>query len=129
MSFPAMPKSVANFYRGSLAADPVQWASGFADDALFYDPVGSEPLKGRATIEAHIASFLPNFDPFGGLQPTEAHTVGNNVAVSWTGAALSTSGNPVNWSGISVFELDESGAIATATVFFNQSVFVAQLNG
>ncbi len=41
MSFPAMPKAVHQFYAGSLAADAELWGAGFAEDALFHDPVAA----------------------------------------------------------------------------------------
>ncbi|GAA1949375.1 nuclear transport factor 2 family protein [Kitasatospora viridis] len=128
MTFPAMPAAVSQFFDASQRADADAWADSFAPDALFHDPVGTEPLRGREAIREFIAGVLPNFAPFLGLTPLEAHTVGGFTAVSWRGAAVSLDGRPVNWSGINVYELDPaSGLIREAKAYFNHAVFAAQL--
>ncbi|MFI6444181.1 nuclear transport factor 2 family protein [Kitasatospora sp. NPDC050543] len=127
MPSPAMPKSVLQFFTASQQGDADAWADAFAEDALFHDPVGQKPIEGREAIRAFIKSVLPNFDPFLGLTPLEAHTVGQFVAVSWHGSAVSTTGRPVNWSGINVYELDSEGLIHEAKAFFNHAIFAAQL--
>ncbi|MGK4578652.1 nuclear transport factor 2 family protein [Kitasatospora sp. HPMI-4] len=129
MTFPAMPPAVLQFFRASQAGDVDAWAGAFAETGVFHDPVGTPPITGRAAIRDFIASVLPNFQPFLGLTPHEAHTVGNQVAVSWSGAAVTPSGTPVNWSGINIYELDDAGLIKDAKAFFNQAVFQAQLIG
>lgn len=128
MTFPAMPRSVDQFFRASQAGDAQAWAAAFAEDALFHDPVGEEPLTGRPAIQAFIESVIPAFDPFLGLTPTEAHTVGNAVAVSWRGSAVSKNGRPVNWSGINIYELNDEGLIQEAKAYFNRAIFQAQLD-
>ncbi|MER0449651.1 nuclear transport factor 2 family protein [Streptomyces sp. Edi4] len=127
MTFPAMPKSVHQFFAASQAGDADAWAESFAETATFHDPVGEAPIEGREAIRAFIKSVIPNFDPFLGLTPLEAHTVGNSVAVSWRGAAVSLDDKPVNWSGINIYEIDENGLIGEARAYFNRSVFEAQL--
>ncbi|WP_406503138.1 nuclear transport factor 2 family protein [Streptomyces sp. NBC_00212] len=129
MSFPAMPLAVLQFFRASQDGDVDAWAQSFAVDGVFHDPVGTPPITGRAAIHDFIASALPNFQPFLGLTPLEAHTVGNRVAVSWSGAAVALDGKPVNWSGINVYELGEDGLIQDAKAYFNHAAFEAQLAG
>ena len=128
MTFPAMPAAVTQFFTASQSGDADLWAAAFAHDGLFHDPVGQPPIVGRAAIHEFIASVLPNFRPFLGLTPVEAHTVGTSVAVSWRGAAVSLDGKPVNWSGINIYELDADGLIAEAKAYFNRAVFQAQLD-
>ncbi|WP_131739326.1 nuclear transport factor 2 family protein [Actinomadura roseirufa] len=127
MTFPAMPAAVTRFFTASWEGDADAWASSFAEDGVFHDPVGRPPLVGRDAIAEFIAGVLPNFAPFLGLTPREAHTVGRSVAVSWSGAAVSLDGRPVNWSGINVYELGEDGLIREARAYFNGAVFQAQL--
>lgn len=127
MSGPAMPASVLEFFAASQAADVDRWAAAFAQDGVFHDPVGRPPIVGRAAIGDFIASVLPGFRPFLGLTPIEAHTVGHHVAVSWRGAAVATDGKPVNWSGINIYELDDTGLIKEAKAYFNSAIFQAQL--
>ncbi|MDL4820070.1 nuclear transport factor 2 family protein [Actinomadura opuntiae] len=127
MTFPAMPASVLQFFAASQNRDADAWAAAFAEDGVFHDPVGRPPITGRAAIHRFIASVLPNFQPFLGLTPLEAHTVGNQVAVFWRGAAVALDGKPVNWSGINVYELDDTGLIKEARAYFNSAVFQAQL--
>lgn len=117
------------FFTASQSGDAEAWAAAFAVDGIFHDPVGEPPIVGRAAIGAFIASVLPNFSPFLGLTPREAHTVGNAVAVSWTGAAVTATGTPVNWSGINVYDLDDKGLIREARAYFNRAIFAAQLDG
>ncbi|MFI6920476.1 nuclear transport factor 2 family protein [Nonomuraea spiralis] len=127
MTFPAMPAAVLQFFTASQNADADTWAAAFADDGVFHDPVGPPPITGRAAIHRFIASVLPGFHPFLGLTPLQAHTVGNQVAVSWRGAAVALDGTPVNWSGINVYELDDTGLIKEAKAYFNSAIFQAQL--
>jgi len=129
MTFPAMPPAILQFFRASQDNDATTWAESFAPDGVFHDPVGAPPITGRPAIEAFIASVLPNFKPFLGLTPHTAHTVGPYTAVSWTGAAVAADGRPVNWSGINVYELDDTGLIREAKAYFNPAVFQAQLAG
>src|SRR5882757_2211755 len=124
-----MPPAVLQFFRASQEGDVDAWTTAFAPDGVFHDPVGTPPLTGRAAIRDFIASVLPNFRPFLGLTPIEAHTVGHRVAVSWRGAAVSLEGKPVNWSGINIYELDDEGLIRDAKAYFNPAVFQAQLAG
>jgi len=127
MTFPAMPPAVLQFFRASQEGDVDAWADAFAIAGVFHDPVGTPPIVGRAAIHDFIASVLPNFRPFLGLTPLDAHTVGHRVAVSWRGAAVALDGRPVNWSGINIYELDGDGLIQDAKAYFNQAVFQAQL--
>ncbi|WP_329491909.1 nuclear transport factor 2 family protein [Kitasatospora sp. NBC_01246] len=129
MTFPAMPPAILQFFRASQEGDADTWAKAFAEDGVFHDPVGTPPIIGRAAIRDFIASVLPAFRPFLGLTPTEAHTLGSHVAVSWRGAAVTLDGRPVNWSGINIYELDEAGLIRDARAYFNRAVFQAQLAG
>ncbi|MFJ4654591.1 nuclear transport factor 2 family protein [Nocardia sp. NPDC088792] len=127
MTMPAMPAAVTQFFTASQTGDAQAWADAFASEGIFHDPVGQPPIVGRTAIHAFIASVLPSFSPFLGLTPREAHVVGNSVAVSWSGAAVTTTGTPVNWSGINVYDLDEDGLIAEARAYFNRAIFQAQL--
>lgn len=129
MSLPAMPYAVLQFFQASQRGDADAWAASFAEDALFHDPVGTPPLTGRAAIHDLVTSVLTTFRPFFGLTPTEAHTVGDSVAVAWYGAAITHDRRPVNWSGINVFELDDAGLIREAKAYFNRAVFQAQVDG
>ncbi|WP_039797545.1 nuclear transport factor 2 family protein [Nocardia araoensis] len=128
MTMPAMPAAVMQFFAASQSGDPDAWANAFATDGVFHDPVGEPPILGRTAIRKFIASVLPNFSPFLGLTPREAHTVGDSVAVSWTGAAVTRTGTPVNWSGINIYDLDEDGLIREARAYFNRAIFQAQLD-
>ncbi|MBO1419710.1 nuclear transport factor 2 family protein [Streptomyces sp. FH025] len=129
MTFPAMPPAVLQFFHASQRGDAEAWAAAFAENGVFHDPVDTPPLAGRPAIRDFIASVLPRFRPFLGLTPLEAHTVGDKVAVSWRGAAVTLDGRPVNWSGINVYELDGDGLIREAKAYFNHAVFAAQLTG
>ncbi|WP_225731933.1 MULTISPECIES: nuclear transport factor 2 family protein [unclassified Nocardia] len=122
-----MPPAVLQFFRASQDGDADTWAAAFAEDGVFHDPVGTPPIVGRTAIRDFIASVLPGFDPFLGLTPLIAHTVGDNVAVAWRGAAITPDGKPVNWSGINIYELAESGRIAVAKAYFDAAIFRAQL--
>ncbi|MFF3373933.1 nuclear transport factor 2 family protein [Streptomyces sp. NPDC002680] len=128
-SAPAMPPAaVPQFFRASQEGDADSWAKAFAEDGVSNDPIGTPPLTGRAAIHDFLASTLRNFQPFLGLTPTEAHTVGHHVAVSWRGAAVTSEDRPVNWSGITINELDD-GLIRNAKAYFNGAAFQAQLAG
>ncbi|MFJ9180564.1 nuclear transport factor 2 family protein [Streptomyces sp. NPDC102360] len=120
MTFPAMPLAVLQFFRASQQADADAWVDAFAEDGAFHDPVGTEPLVGRAAIRDFLATTLATFEPFLGLTPTQAHTVGRRVAVA-------RDGRPANWSGINIYELNDDGRIQDAKAYFDPAVFQAQL--
>ncbi|WP_280232929.1 nuclear transport factor 2 family protein [Nocardia cyriacigeorgica] len=128
MAMPAMPTAVMQFFTASQSGDADAWADAFATDGVFHDPVGEPPIVGRPAIREFIASVLPNFNPFLGLTPRDAYTVANSVAVSWTGAAVTGTGIPVNWSGINVYDLDADGLIREARAYFNRAIFQVQLD-
>ena len=126
--FPAMPPAVLRFFQASQQGDADAWASAFAEDALFHDPVGTPPLEGRAAVHDLVSSVLATFRPFHGLMPTEAHSAGSSVAVAWRGTAVTETGGTVEWSGINVFELDGTGLIREARAYFDRAAFLAQLD-
>ncbi|MEU9168704.1 hypothetical protein AB0D34_13055 [Streptomyces sp. NPDC048420] len=51
------------------------------------------------------------------------------MAVTWHGAAITRDLRPVNWSGISVFDLDGTGRIREARAYFDRAAFQAQVHG
>ncbi|MFE5586099.1 hypothetical protein [Kitasatospora sp. NPDC056531] len=86
------------------------------------------PAKSPArTGPAPGAGLRRGFQLFLGLARLEAHTVDNQVAVSWRGAAVALNGKPVNWSGINIYELGGDGLIQDAKAYFNPAAFQAQL--
>ncbi|WP_330238557.1 nuclear transport factor 2 family protein [Streptomyces sp. NBC_00525] len=125
--FPAMPRSVLGFFLASQRADADGWAAVFSHGAVFHDPVGQPPLIGRRAIRQRIASILPEFRPFLGITPREAHMTADHVAVSWHAAAVTRGDRPVNWSGINIFHLDPDGLIDACSAYFDLAVFQAQL--
>ncbi|MFI1707620.1 nuclear transport factor 2 family protein [Streptomyces griseoruber] len=129
MPIPDMPPAVLQFFQASQNGDADAWSGAFAEDALFYDPVGTPPLEGRAAIHDLVVSVITGFSPLLGLIPTEAHTAGDSVAVAWHGAAITRDRKPVDWSGISVFELDDTGRIREARAYFDRAAFQARANG
>lgn len=126
--FPAMPRSVLDFFLASQRADAHAWAAAFSAGAVFHDPVGQPPIVGRAAIRKRISSILPNFRPFLGITPQEAHVTGDFVAVSWHAAAVTLGNRPVNWSGINIFHLAADGLVDECSAYFNYAVFQAQLD-
>ncbi|CAM5311972.1 nuclear transport factor 2 family protein [Streptomyces aurantiogriseus] len=129
MSGPVMPPAVLRFFQASQNRDAEAWSGAFAEDAFFHDPVGTPPLEGRAAVRDLVVSVITGFSPFLGLTPTEAHIAGDSVAVTWHGAAITRDRRPVNWSGISVFELDDTGRIREARAYFDRAAFQAQVDG
>ncbi|MFD5542000.1 nuclear transport factor 2 family protein [Streptomyces sp. NPDC127079] len=128
MSTPVMPPAVLQFFQASQNADADAWSSAFAEDALFHDPVGTPPLEGRAAVHDLVVSVITGFSHFFGLTPTEAYTAGASVADTWHGAAITQDHRPVNWSGISVFALDDTGRIREARAYFDRAAFQAQVD-
>jgi steroid delta-isomerase len=118
-----LPPAVADFFKGSTAADPDAWSAPFTEDAEIHDPVGQPPLTGRAAVRERMASFLPYLTEFSGLVPTDAYRAGDSTAVHWTATATMANGRDLAWTGITVFSLDGAGAIREMRAYFDPSIF------
>ncbi|WP_378143969.1 heme-binding protein [Cnuibacter sp. UC19_7] len=121
------PDAVAGYFAALRANDPDAWASVFAADAVGYDPAGTPPLVGRDAFRTMLTGFLPTWGRFDGIQEDEVITAGPVTSVRWTGSGVSAGGNPVRWSGINTFFLDDDGLISSFYAVFDADELSRQL--
>ena len=114
-----IPASVTGYFAALRANDTEAFAGVFAPEGVSNDPVGADPLVGRAAIRDMLAGFLPTWGRFDGITEDETFVSGNAVSVRWTGHGVSASGGSVDWTGINTFFLDGDGLIETLYAVFD----------
>ncbi len=72
--------------------DPDAFAAAYAPDAVAYDPMYPEPLKGRAAIRKDIEDF---FQAFPDIQMKVSHMMSSRDTVAFEGVASGTHKGPL----------------------------------
>jgi steroid delta-isomerase len=106
--------------------DETAWVNTFADDAVSHDPVGSPPIIGHQKLSEFYQSIAAAFTEVS-LTEQEVFIAGNGAAVKWIGRGTSKQGKQVQFEGIDVFEVNESGKIQKLRAYWNPAEMVAQL--
>lgn len=126
MSPEIVSKVVKAYFAAIRAMDERAWVNTFAEDAISYDPVGAPPTEGHAKLAEFFQTITAAFKEVG-LTEDEVFVAGNGAAVKWSGRGISKGGRKVNFEGIDVFEVNESGKIQTLHAYWNPAEMVAQL--
>lgn len=122
-----VPAAVSGYFAALRNNDPDAFAACFAEGSIGHDPVGAPPLEGPAAVRTMLADFLPSWGRFNGITEDEIFQSGNSIAVRWTGSGISPAGNPVVWTGINTYFLDDTGLIKTLYATFDAPSMSAQL--
>jgi steroid delta-isomerase len=122
----AIAQLIDQYFAATQAMDVEAWLSTFADDAIDYDPVGGEPLQGKAVLAQFFHSIADLFDQIG-LFPDFVHIVGHEVAVKWTGRGRGKNGRHITFEGIDLFEINAQGKIQTLKAYWHPAAMVAEL--
>lgn len=129
MNPPTIPASVAGYFRSLRESDPTGWSKNMSLDAEGHDPVGAPVLRGRAAFETMLIGFLSAWKEFHGLTETEAFASGNAISVRWDGGGTNAKGATIEFSGVTMFFLDEEGLIELFYSVFDSESVAQELKG
>jgi steroid delta-isomerase len=129
MTQPKIPASVTGYFQAIRDSDPAAWAQNMTIDAEGHDPVGAPVLRGRAAFETMLTGFLGAWQDFYGLTETEAFASGNAIAVRWDGKGHNSRGTKIEFSGVTMFFLDDDGLIERFYSVFDSETVARQLKG
>lgn len=126
MNTTASPKLIQDYFAATRAMDVEAYLASFAPDAVSYDPVGGEPLRGHEALRQFFMGIVTLFDRVG-LTEEFVTVAGNEVAVKWKGEGTSKNGKAVIFEGIDIFELNSDGLIQTLRAYWNPIEMMGQL--
>ncbi|WP_017653237.1 nuclear transport factor 2 family protein [Fortiea contorta] len=126
VSTQAIATLIAEYFAATRVMDVEAWLETFAEDAIDYDPVGGNVLKGHREIGQFFLSVTDMFATVG-LTEEFVHIVGNEVAVKWTGRGTGKNGQEVIFEGIDLFEINAAGKIQTLRAYWNADAAIAKL--
>jgi steroid delta-isomerase len=126
MNATTIPKLIQDYFAATRSMDVEGYLSAFAPDAINYDPVGGEPLRGHEAMRQFFLGISGLFDRVG-LTEEFVTVAGNEVAVKWKGEGVSKNGKEVTFEGIDIFELNSDGLIQTLRAYWNPSEMMARL--
>jgi steroid Delta-isomerase len=121
-----IPKTIQNYFAATRAMDVDGYLAAFAPDAINYDPVGGEPLRGHEAMRQFFLGIAGLFEQVG-LTEEFVTVAGNEVAVKWKGEGISKSGKAVVFEGIDIFELNAEGLVQTLKAYWNPSEMMTRL--
>ncbi len=111
---------VADYFEGTRSMNAEKWASRFAEDAIFHDPVGTEKAIGKAQILERGKGFVNAFKEVG-LHETYVHCHNQTAVAKWEGRAIDQDGKTINFEGINVFHFSQEGLITSLEGFWDPS--------
>ena len=114
----AVDAAVDRYFRAIADRDAAAWAANFAPGGRSEDPVGGDPVVGRAQLQAFQQGIFDAF-PALVLTPGERFHGGHQVAVQWTGHVESHTGASADFAGINTYEIDSDGKIAAQKAFWD----------
>jgi steroid Delta-isomerase len=121
-----IPKLIQDYFAATRAMDVEAYLAAFAPDAINYDPVGGEPLRGHGEMRQFFMGIVSLFESVG-LTEEFVTVAGNEVAVKWRGEGISKNGKAVIFEGIDIFELNSDGLIQTLKAYWNPAEMMARL--
>ncbi|MFF2128316.1 SgcJ/EcaC family oxidoreductase [Streptomyces olivochromogenes] len=113
-----MKSVLAAYIDGYANSDPEALAGLFAEDALWEDPVGSTPLRGRQEILAFIGSAAA--DTYLTLDTEIRASHGNEAAMAFTIDTV-IEGKPTRIKAIDVMTFDDDGKISSMRAYWGPS--------
>lgn len=125
---PRVEAAVAGYFRTLSARDKNAWVALFDKGAVLHEPVGATPAEGREGLEEVWQVFTGPFARLT-LLIDEVFYSGSGAAARWSAKASVTSGRSTDFSGISVFEVDNEGRIQTVMSYWDPAAVLIELAG
>jgi len=126
---PQVEHAIAAYFAAITARDRQRWLDLFCDDAVVHEPVGALPLEGKASLDEAWKIFSAPFEQLS-IEASEIFTAGSGAAVKWIGEATGRGlAKRVTFSGISVFEIDDTGKIQAVMSYWDPAETLIRLAG
>jgi len=125
---PRVEAAVADYFRTLSSRDKNAWVALFDKSAVVHEPVGATPAEGREGLEEVWQVFT---GPFASLTVLvdEVFYSGSGAAARWSARASVTGGRSTDFSGITVFEVDDEGRIQTVMSYWDPAAVLIELAG
>jgi len=120
--------AVIDYFRTISSRDKSAWISLFDKSAVLHEPVGATPAEGREGLEQVWQVFTGPFATLT-LASDEVFYSGSGAAARWSAKASAASGTSTDFSGITVFEVDQDGRIQTVMSYWDPAAVLIQLAG
>jgi steroid delta-isomerase len=120
--------AVEKYFAAIGRMDAEAWVACFAETATAYEPAAPAPLQGSAALRQFFVGTAATFQKIGMTQD-HVFLTGNRAAVKFTCRGVGKNGKAVEFQGIDVFEINESGQIATLWGYWDPAAMMAQLQG
>jgi steroid Delta-isomerase len=118
--------TISQYFTAIRSTDVDSWLKTFAEDAVSYEPVGTEPLQGKAAIRIFFESIAGLFATVE-LTPEFVHITGNEAVIKWTGRGVGRNDRAVEFEGINLVEFNDSGKIQALRGYWNPAKMMAEL--
>src|SRR4051794_34494087 len=102
------------------------WVSTFEEEAISEDPVGAPPIQGHNELRNFFLGLTDLFSRVG-ITEDSVFVCGNDAAVKWTGYGVGKNGQQVEFEGIDVFQMSESGKIIRLKSYWDPQPMIARL--
>ena len=125
---PRVESAVTEYFRTLSVRDKKAWTKLFDKEAVLHEPVGTTPAEG---IEGLEQVWLVFTGPFAKLTfaSDEVFYSGSGAAARWTARATSIENRHTDFSGITVFEVDDQGRIQTVMSYWDPAAVLIDLAG
>jgi steroid Delta-isomerase len=119
--------TLAQDYAAAISGlDVDRYVATFADDAVAYEPVGTEAFIGKAGVRQFFESTGGLFAKLD-LQFTFIETIGDEIALKWQANGTGKNGQVVSFEGIDIWKLNQADKIQTLRAYWNPAPVVAKL--
>jgi ketosteroid isomerase-like protein len=125
---PRVEAAVADYFRTLSSRDKNAWIALFDKNAVVHEPVGATPAEGREGLEQVWQVFTGPFESLTVLVD-EVFYSGSGAAARWSARASAGTGRSSDFSGITVFEVDDDGRIQTVMSYWDPAAVLIDLAG
>ncbi len=120
--------AVSDYFRTISSRNKSAWIDLFDKSAVLHEPVGATPAEGREGLEQVWQVFTGPFAKLT-LESDEVFYSGSGAAARWSATASAATGASAEFSGITVFEVDQDGRIQTVMSYWDPAAVLIQLAG
>jgi len=128
MSQGQIEQGIQDFFAAFCNKDVEAWLATFAADATSHDPVGAPPNVGHAALRQFFLTVMDMFDRVS-IGAEQVLVCNQRGVAKWRAQGVGKNGRTVNFAGLDVFEMDESGKIKGLWGFWDPAAMLAELNG
>ncbi|PWH84908.1 nuclear transport factor 2 family protein [Brumimicrobium oceani] len=102
------------------------WINLFAKDGFIEDPIGSRPYHGHQQLAIFFKGVIRFFSEFS-MTIENMNIEEDCVKVFWNAKAKSYNNKEINYSGLEIFRINDSGKIMSAQVEWEPAIIADQL--